>query len=119
MSRFHIPLPFLSSNRIAIADWSRGFQLAGSTGGAIGTAIVAVVVFICMLVLNHFGGQRKRSQLETGSSQSSDLALSRYNQPDDERTYPAHSLADGQRGNGSEEQHGFAPVKVYDPLSGR
>ena len=61
---------------------NRGFLLAKLTAGAIGVAILAVVILAGTFVLNFLGERRRRAkELASGSGQSSQTALTDYIHP--------------------------------------
>jgi hypothetical protein len=60
----------------------RGFILARSTSGAIGTVILALVVLAGTFVLNHLGEKRRRAKVVVnGSLQSAHIAMDTFHHP--------------------------------------
>jgi hypothetical protein len=72
-------IPQYPTNRLC-----RGFLLARLTAGAIGVAIVAIVILVGTFVMNCLGEKRRRAKaVGFGSLQSSDTALVNISHPYD------------------------------------
>ena len=71
-------LPFSVASGVIKAKGDRGFALAGSVGGSIAIAIIAVIIFAGTLVAVYFGIKRHRFNLPSASPNPSSIVLGSY-----------------------------------------